>query len=78
MAEVSVRDLRSRGRETISRVASGETITVTRYGVPVAELRPLPKRPLPAELVLARWRALPAVKPGRLRADIDQLLDPTP
>jgi prevent-host-death family protein len=76
MAEVSVRDLRNRGGEILNRVADGETLTVTRDGDPVAELRPLPRRPLRAELLLERWRALPTVDPGKLRADIDERLDP--
>jgi prevent-host-death family protein len=76
MAEVAVRDLRNHGGEILNRVASGETLTVTRDGDPVAELRPLPKRPLQAERLLERWRTLPAVDPAKLRADIDELLDP--
>jgi prevent-host-death family protein len=77
MAEVAVRDLRNHGGEILNRVAGGETLTVTRDGDPVAELRPLPKRPLRAERLLERWRALPAVDPAKLRSDIDELLDPT-
>ena len=75
-AEVAVRDLRNHGGEILNRVAGGETLTVTRDGDPVAELRPLPRRPLQAALLLERWRALPAVNPAKLRADIDELLDP--
>lgn len=51
-------------------------MTVTRDGHPIAELRPLSRRPLPARLLLERWRRLPAVDPVRLRADIDDVLDP--
>jgi prevent-host-death family protein len=76
MAEVAVRDLRNHGGEILNRVARGETLTVTRDGEPVAELRPLPKRPLQAERLLQRWHVLPAVDPAKLRADIDELLDP--
>jgi prevent-host-death family protein len=76
MAEVAVRDLRNRGGEILNRVLGGETLTVTRDGEPVAELRPLPKRPLKAERLLERWRTLPVVDPAQLRADIDELLDP--
>ena len=76
IGEVAVRDLRNHGGEILSRVAGGETLTVTRDGAPVAELRPLPRRPLQAGLLLDRWRALPAVIPAKLRADIDDLLDP--
>jgi prevent-host-death family protein len=75
-AEVAVRDLRNHGGEILDRVASGETLTVTRDGDPVAELRPLPRRPLQAGLLLERWRVLPAVDPAKLRADIDDFLDP--
>jgi prevent-host-death family protein len=76
MAEVGVRDLRNHGGEILSRVAGGEILTVTRDGDPVAELRPLPRRPLQAVLLLERWRALPVVDPAKLRADIDEALDP--
>jgi len=76
MTEVTVRDLRNHGGEILNRVAGGETLTVTRDGAPVAELRPLPRRPLQARLLLERWRALPAVDPAKLRAEIDEILDP--
>jgi prevent-host-death family protein len=76
VAEVGVRDLRNRGGEILNRVARGETLTVTRDGDPVAELRPLPKRPLQAERLLERWHTLPVIDPAKLRADIDDLLDP--
>jgi prevent-host-death family protein len=75
MAEVAVRDLRNHGGEILNRVAGGETLTVTRDGDPVAELRPLPRRPLQAVRLLERWRAMPPVDPAQLRADIDELLD---
>jgi prevent-host-death family protein len=75
MAEVAVRDLRNHGGEILNRVAAGEALTVTRDGEPIAELRPLPRRPVPAGLLLRRWRRLPAVDPSRLRADIDSVLD---
>jgi prevent-host-death family protein len=77
MTEVAVRDLRNHGGEILDRVAGGEVLTVTRDGRPIAELRPLPRRPLQAALLLERWRSLPAVDPVKLRADIDDLLDPS-
>jgi prevent-host-death family protein len=76
MTEVAVRDLRNHGGEILHRVAAGETLTVTRDGEPIAELRPLPRRPLPASLLLQRWRRLPAVDPAVLRSDLDAVLDP--
>jgi len=75
--EVAIRDLRNHGGEILDRVERGEAMTVTRDGRPIAELRPLARRPLQASLLLQRWRSLPAVDPVKLRADIDDLLDPT-
>jgi prevent-host-death family protein len=75
MANVSIRELRNQGGEIVDRAASGEQITITRSGRPVAELRPL-RPPLSAEALLARWKRLPMVDPDALRADVDSLLDP--
>lgn len=76
MADVSIRDLRNRGGDIVARAASGEPITITRAGEPIAQLRPLGPRPLPAEQVLRRWRHLPPVDPTALRADVDTTVDP--
>jgi prevent-host-death family protein len=76
MTEVAVRDLRNRGGEILERVAAGEAMTVTRDGHPIAELRPLARRPLQASLLLQRWQSLPLVDAAKLRADIDDVLDP--
>jgi prevent-host-death family protein len=76
MIEVAIRDLRNHGGEIIERVAAGEAMTVTRDGHPIAELRPLARRPLQARLLLQRWRNLPTVDPVKLRTDIDDVLDP--
>jgi len=75
MTEVAVRDLRNHGGDILDRVAGGEVLTVTRDGRPIAELRPLPRRPLPAATLLERWRRLPVVDAVKLRADIDDVLD---
>jgi len=77
MTDVSIRDLRNNGGDVVDRAARGEPITITRAGKPVAELRPLPRPRLAAEALLARWRQLPPVDPIVLRADIDNLLDPS-
>lgn len=78
MAQVSIRDLRNHGGEVVDRAQRGERVVITRSGKPIAELRALPPRPFPAEVVLERWRHLPPVDPGSLRADIDALLDARP
>lgn len=77
MGEVTIRELRNRGAEVLDRVTRGEALTVTRDGAPVAELRPLPRRPLPAGVLLRRWSHVPAVDAAKLRADVDALLDPS-
>jgi prevent-host-death family protein len=76
MADVSIRDLRSRGGEVVDRAARGELITITKAGKRVAELRPLAPRGLSAEALVERWRRLPAVDPGTLRRQIDEVIDP--
>lgn len=77
MTEVSIRELRNHGGDVVDRVASGEEITITRAGKPVAELRPASRPPVPADALLARWRRLPPVDPAELRTDIDSVLDPS-
>jgi prevent-host-death family protein len=77
VTEVAVRDLRNHGGEILDRVAAGESLIVTRDGHAVAELRPLPRRPLRAALLLERWRRIPAVDPLQLKADIDNVVDAT-
>ena len=61
----------------VDRVARGEPVTITRAGQPVAELRPVPKPPLNAETLLARWRRLPYVNYETMREEIDEILDPS-
>jgi len=73
--EVSVRDLRNHGGRVLDRVVRGEILTVTKDGSPVAELRPIPRRSLPAAELIARAKRAPKVDPDRLREDIDAVLD---
>jgi prevent-host-death family protein len=77
MSEVSIRELRNHGGDVVDRAAKGERLTITRSGKPVAELRPLSRDPMPLDLAIAHRRQLPAVDPGKLRHDLDQVLDPT-
>jgi prevent-host-death family protein len=75
MRDITIRELRNNGRDVLDRVGRGETLTVTRGGRPVAELRPLPRQPAAAVALLDAWRNLPAVDPARIRADIDAIMD---
>ncbi len=77
MKDVTIRDLRNHGGEVIDRVLAGEAVVITRSGVPVAELVPLPPEGLPAGALLARWRSLPSVDAAAFRADVDLVLDPS-
>ena len=75
MDNVSVRELRNNGGRVLQRVADGETLTVTMDGQPIAELRPVAGRAVPAATLLKRWRQLPPVNTQPLRADLDGVLD---
>lgn len=75
MSTVSIREMRNQGASVLRAVESGTTYTVTRDGEPVAQLAPLPRRPLTAEELVRRRQHLPDMDPDALRADIDSLLD---
>lgn len=70
-----MRELRNHGGRVLERVSRGETLTVTKDGSPVAELRPIARRSLPAAELIARAKRAPKVDPERLREDIDAVLD---
>ena len=59
----------------IDRVEHGERLTVTRDGRQVAELRPIERRPLKADVLIGRWARLPRFDPDALRRDLDQSID---
>ena len=75
MDTVTIRELRNHGRAVIDRVEAGESLIVSRDGRPVAELRPLPRKPLDAETLLERWRHLPPADPAAWRRDVDSVVD---
>jgi prevent-host-death family protein len=77
MADVTIRELRNKGGEVIDRVIAGEVLTVTRGGVPVARLVPLPRRPLTAAELIERRRNLPPLDPYQLRRELDEIIDPS-
>ena len=59
MSEISIRKLRKHGGRAVDQVMQGETLLVTRDGVPVAELRPLPRANVNITTILERWQKLP-------------------
>ena len=76
MTEVTIRELRNHGGEVVDRAAQGEQITITRAGKPVAELWPVGRSPLAAEVLLDRWHRLPPVDYRTMRAELDEVVDP--
>jgi len=73
---VSVRDLRNRSAEVLTRVAHGESLIVTKDGAPVAQVVPLPRRRLSTAEVQRRFAALPPVDHATMRTEIDELISP--
>ena len=73
---MTIRELRNRGGAVIDRLAPGETVTVTRDGEPVAELRRLDRRPLSTEELIARRKNVPRIDYAEMRAELDEIVDP--
>lgn len=73
MAEVASRELRNSTRSLLDRVESGETLTITIDGRPVAILAPIGRRPrwVPRSEFASMLHANQA--DARLGADLDEL-----
>lgn len=75
---ISQRELRNDSGAILREVQAGQTIVVTRNGVPVAELRPVPPRRFaPRELLADAARRAPRIDGARFRADLDAVVDPS-
>lgn len=73
MKVISQREFRNNSAAVMDAVEAGETYHVTRNGVEIAELRPLPThRRLTAEELVEQHRRLPRVDPARIRQDADE------
>jgi prevent-host-death family protein len=77
MESVTAGELRNNGEDILRRVQRGERVVVTRNGIPVAELRPLPRPSVGAAELIRRRKQLPRVHPATLRRDVDNLIDPS-
>lgn len=75
MAKATVSYLRDHADRLLDRVEAGESVTITRDGKPVAQLAPLPVRPMSASALVERFSHLPALEPQRFRSDVDQTVD---
>src|SRR5437588_11203167 len=68
---ITQRELRNDSGTVLREVQAGQTIIVTRNGVPVAELRPIPpRRYVPRAVIADAARRAPRGDAGRLRADL--------
>jgi prevent-host-death family protein len=75
---ITQRELRNESARVLREVQAGETMVVTRYGVPVAELRPVPPpRYVPRAVIADAARRAPRVDAARLRQDLDSVVDPS-
>lgn len=76
MSIITQRDLRNGSAAVMDGVEAGETYTITRNGVPVAELRPLsagPRREVPTAALVAAARDRPHVDHAEMRRDVDEV-----
>ncbi|MBB5956013.1 antitoxin (DNA-binding transcriptional repressor) of toxin-antitoxin stability system [Saccharothrix tamanrassetensis] len=73
MKVISQREVRNNSAAVMDAVEAGETYHVTRNGVLIAEVRPLPRRRRPtAEELVERHRKLPEVDHGLMRREADE------
>lgn len=71
---ISQREFRNNSAEVMNAVEGGETVIVSRNGVPVAELRPIPRRALVATAELKRaWADGSRLSYAAIRAEMDEL-----
>lgn len=76
MRTITQRELRNDSGAVLREVQAGQTVIVTRNGVPVAELRPLPpRRFVPRAVIADAALRAPRVDSGRLLADLDSVVD---
>jgi len=74
---ITQRELRNDSAAVLREVQAGQTLTVTRNGTPVAELRPIPpRRFVPRAVIVDAARRAPRVDFARLRADLDAVVNP--
>ena len=74
---ITQRELRNDSAAVLRDVQAGQTMTVTRNGTPVAELRPVPPRQfVPRAAIADAARRAPRVDWKRLRHDLDAVVDP--
>ena len=73
---ISQREFRNDSGAILREVQAGQTIIVTRNGVPVADLRAVPQRRfVPRSVIAEAARRAPRVDADRMRAELDAVVD---
>jgi prevent-host-death family protein len=73
---ITQRELRNESAAVLREVQAGQTLIVTRNGVPVAELRPIQPRRFVSRVAIAEAAArAPRIDAARFRADMDAVID---
>jgi prevent-host-death family protein len=73
MKIITQREFRNNSAAVMDQVEAGEVFHITRNGVEIAELRPIPRRRrLSAEELVARHRRLPVVDYAAMRREADE------
>lgn len=75
---ITQRELRNSSGKIMRALDRGEVFTVTRNGVPVGELRPVPRQFVAGSAVVAAFAAAPRLDRERFRRDLDTLVDQDP
>ena len=76
MRTITQRELRNDSSAVLREVQAGQIITVTRNGVPVAELRPVqPRRFVPRAAIAEAAARAPRIDADQFRADLDGVID---
>jgi prevent-host-death family protein len=75
---ITQRELRNDSAAVLREVQAGHTLIISRNGVPVAELRPVPpRRFVPRAVIADAARRTSRVDARRFRADLDAVADPS-
>jgi antitoxin (DNA-binding transcriptional repressor) of toxin-antitoxin stability system len=75
---ITQRELRNNSGTIMRALDQGETFIVTRNGVPVGELGPLPRQFVGATAVAAAFAFAPPIDSERFRSDLDAFVDQDP
>jgi antitoxin (DNA-binding transcriptional repressor) of toxin-antitoxin stability system len=75
---ITQRELRNSSGKIMRALDRGDTFIVTRNGVPVGELRPLPRQFVGATSVAAAFAGAPPVDRDRFQSDLDAFVDQDP